>query len=314
MALLKSIFSSSNLIFILALVCGIIWPKGFPIGNALIFPALIIIITISLLRFPRGFFRKPGPLLYASVQGNVMNYLVLGNFIVLSSVFLIQKQELWIGMILIAAVPPPVAIISLGHLMHTDENSVFTNLAGAYLGALLFVPLMGLAFLKYIIPNYWNIMLIVLGLILLPLILSRLAVEKSWDKALEPYEDICMHYCSFIVFYTITAGSRSILMKWTTDLYIIAAIAFICAFLFPFVIRQIGLYFHSSENKINSFLLMGTMKDYGIAGGIALILFSQEVALPSLIFAIFSFIYINWFKYRMRHLADRPIVQENNSK
>jgi predicted Na+-dependent transporter len=49
---------------------------------------------------------------------------------------------------------------------------------------------------------------------------------------------------------------------------------------------------------------MGTMKDCGLAGGIALILFNQEVALPSLIFAIFTFIYINWFKYKRRYFID----------
>ena len=98
----------SNVIFLLALICGIILPQGFPIGNVLILLALMVILTITLLRFPRGFFRHPGPLLSASIQGNVMNYLVLGNFIILSSIFLIHKQELWIGMVLIAATVFPL--------------------------------------------------------------------------------------------------------------------------------------------------------------------------------------------------------------
>ena len=51
---------------------------------------------------------------FASIQGNVMNYLVLGNFIILTSVFLIHKQELWIGMVLVAAMPPSLEIITYG--------------------------------------------------------------------------------------------------------------------------------------------------------------------------------------------------------
>ena len=304
MALFSYLFSRSNLIFLLALIYGMILPQGFPIGNTLIFPALIVILTITLLRFPRGFFRRPGPLLSASIQGNVMNYLVLGNFIILSSIFLIHKQELWIGMVLIAAMPPPVDIILLGNLLRTDKTSIFTGLAGAYLGALLIIPLIGLGFFKYILPNYWNIILIVLGLILLPLVLSRIAVEKTWDKIIEPYEETIIDYCSFIVFYTITASGRNILMNWSSDLFIIASIALVSTFFFAFTIRKIGIYFHSHENKITSFLLLGTMKDCGLAGGIALILFNQEVAIPSLIFAIFTFIYINWFKYKRRYFID----------
>jgi BASS family bile acid:Na+ symporter len=308
MALSTYLFRS-NVIFLLALICGIILPQELTIGNILILPALMVILTITLLRFPRGFFRRPGPLLSASIQGNVMNYLVLGNFIILSSIFLIHKQELWIGMVLIAAMPPSVAIIPLGNLLRTEKTSIFTGLAGTYLGALLIIPLIGLGFFKYILPNYWNIILIVLGLILLPLVLSRLAIEKTWDKIIEPYEETIIDYCSFIVFYTITASSRNLLMNWSSDLFIIASIAIVSTFFFAFAIRKIGFYFHSEENKITSFLLMGTMKDCGLAGGIALILFNQEVALPSLIFAIFTLIHINWLKYKIKRIN---IASNNN--
>jgi BASS family bile acid:Na+ symporter len=303
----------SNVIFLLALICGIILPQGFPIGNVLIMPALMVILTITLLRFPRGFFRHPGPLLSASIQGNVMNYLVLGNFIILSSIFLIHKQELWIGMVLIAAMPPPVDIIFLGNLLRTEKTSIFTGLAGAYLGALLIIPLIGLGFFKYILPNYWNIILIVLGLIFLPLVLSRIAIEKTWDKIIEPYEETIIDYCSFIVFYTITASSRNLLINWSSDLFITASIAFVSTFFFAFAIRKIGIYFHSHENEITSFLLLGTMKDCGLAGGIALILFNQEVALPSLIFAIFTFIYMNWLVYKVRHIINASNNKEKNT-
>lgn len=304
MALSTNLFYRSNLIFLLALICGIALPQGFPIGNALIFPALVIILTITLLRFPRSFFRHPGPLLSASIQGNVMNYLVLGNFIILTSFLFIQKQDFWIGMILIAAMPPSLDIILLGNLSHIEKNSVFTSLAGAYLGALPIIPLIGLGFLKYIIPNYWNIIVIVLGLVLLPLILSRLVIDKEWDKFIEPYKETIIDYSYFIVFYAITASSRNLLLNWSPDLFTIALIAFTSTFFFAFIIRKIGLYFHTSEVRITSLLLMGTMKDCVLAGGIALILFNREVALPSLIFAVFTFIHINWLKYKLSHVSE----------
>lgn len=295
----------------MALICGVFLPQGFFLGNVLIFPALIIILTITLLRFPRGFFRHPGPLLSASIQGNVMNYLVLGNFIILTSIFFIQKQDFWIGMILIAAMPPSLDIILLGNLSNIEKNSVFTSLAGAYLGALLIIPLIGLGFLKYIIPNYWNIIVIVLGLIFLPLILSRLAIDKDWDRIIEPYEETIIDYCYFIVFYTITASSKDILMRRSSDLLVIVIIALVSTFFFAFIIRKIGFYFRINEKRITSLLLMGTMKDCGLAGGIALILFGRKVALPSLIFAVFTFVYINWLKYRISRIIP---VSSNNLK
>jgi predicted Na+-dependent transporter len=231
----------------------------------------------------------------------------------LASIFLIHKQELWVGMVLIAAMPPSVATIPLGNLLRADKTSVFTGLAGAYLGALLIIPLIGLGFFKYIHLNYWTIILLILELILLPLALSRLAVDKAWDKIIEPYEETIIDYSSFLVFYTIMASSRNLLINWSSDLFVIALIAFVSIFFFAFAIGKIGNYFHDPENKNTSFLLLGTMKDCGLAGCIALILFNQETALPSLIFAIFTFIYMNWLKYKMRHIINKSNNKEKNT-
>ena len=122
-----------NIIFIIALICGMIFPQGLQLGRMLILPALMIIITITLLRFPRGFFRHPGSLFYSSIRGNLLNYLVLGNFIILTGAFLIQKQELWVGMVLVAAMPSSLEIILLGILLRIEKNYVFTSIAGTFL-------------------------------------------------------------------------------------------------------------------------------------------------------------------------------------
>jgi hypothetical protein len=310
MALPSHTFYRSNLIFFLALICGAFLPQGFQIGKVLILPALIVIITITILRFPRGFFRHPGSLFYSSMQGNIMNYLVLGNFIILAGAFLIRKQELWIGIVLVAAMPSSLEIITLGNLLRVEKNYIFTSLAGTYLGTLLIAPLVGFCFLKYIHLNYWNIILLILGLIFLPLLISRIIIDKEWDKIIEKYEGAAIDFSYFIVFYAITANSRNFLLNWSFDLLFISLIAFVSTFLFYFMIRNIGFYLHEEENKINFFILLGTMKDCGLAGAIALMVFSPEAAIPPLMFAVFTFIYMNWIKYKTRHITGSNNIQK----
>lgn len=303
----------SNIIFMLALIFGIILPQCSPIGRMLILPALAVIITITLLRFPRGFFRNPGSLFYSSLRGNLMNYLVLGNFIILSGVFLIHKQELWVGMVLVAAMPLSLEIIIMGDLLRIKKNYVFTSVAGTYLGALLILPLVALGLLKYIPEeinlNYWNIIVMILFLIVLPLLFSRIAVDHDWDVTIQQHDDIIMDYSLFVVFYAITANCRNFILNRSADLLFIILIAFTSTFLFYFIARRIGRYFHVPQETINHFILPATMKECGLAGGIALTVFSPEVAVPSLIFAIFTYIYMNWLKFRFRHLAS----QENGA-
>jgi predicted Na+-dependent transporter len=213
-------------------------------------------------------------------------------------------------MVLVAAMPLSLEIIIMGDLLHIEKNYVFTSVAGTYLGALLIVPLVGVGFLKYMNFNYWNIIVMILCLIVLPLLFSRIAVDKDWDEIIHPHDDMIMDYSLFVVFYAITANCRNFILTWSADLLIIVFIAFTSTFLFYFIARRIGRYFHVPQEKINHFILPGTMKECGLAGGIALTVFSPEVAIPSLIFAVFTYIYMNWLKFRFRHIAD----SDNNLK
>jgi bile acid:Na+ symporter, BASS family len=296
------LFSRSNIIFLMALFCGIVLPQAAIIGAALTLPTIMIILTITPLKIPRGFFRRSGHLVPSAIRGNVMSYLFLGNLIIFTGIFFNLDIHLWIGMVLIAAAPPAIAIIPLSNLFKADAISSIAGLAGAYLGALLIAPLIVLGFVKDIPLSYWGLLLLVVELILLPLVVSRIAVEKEWDKIIEPYEGIIIDICFFIVFYTITASNKDILVDWSSDLSSIAIIAFLIIFLVALAIVKAGGFFHTAENKITSLLLLGTMKNYALAGGIGLIIFDRKAALSALIFAAVNFIYVNWLKYKKRNV------------
>ena len=227
MALSSSNIYRANIIFLLALICGFFFPQGVPIGRVLILPALTIITTVALLRFPRGFFRNPGALFYSSFHGNIMNYLLLGNFIILTSAFFIQKQELWIGMVLVAAMPASLEIIFMGYASRANKNSILAGLSGTYFGALLIIPIVSYCFLQYMNLNLWNIAILILLLILMPLVLSRLVIDKGWDEKIKTHEETMLDYGSFIVFYAIMADSKRFLVSLTSDLIVIVIIALI---------------------------------------------------------------------------------------
>jgi len=300
MARFKYLVSRSNIVFLTSVLCGFILPQANIVAAALTLPALTVILTITPLKIPRGFFRHPKKLIGSAIRGNIMSYFLLGNLIILTGIFFILDEALWIGMVLIAAIPPAVAILPLSKSFRADAASTYAGFAGAYLGALLIIPLIGLGFLKDIPLNIWDIILLIAELIILPLGFSRLIVEREWDKIIEPYENIITDCCIFIVFYSLTANGRAMLLNWPDDLSFVAFIAVIGIFLCALAIKKTGELFHASEKKITSLLLLGTMKNYGLSGGIALVIFSREAALPSLVFAIITFFYINWLKYKYK--------------
>lgn len=299
MARLRFIFSRSHVLFLLAVITGVLLPQASEFASVLTLPAMTVILAVTLLRFPRGFFQRHKPPLSGAVWGNVMNYLVMGNLIIISSIFLIREEGLWVGMVLVAAAPPSTTIIPLGNILRIDKPAMFSGMAGAYLGAALIVPLIGLGFLKFIPLNQLGLILLVAELILLPLFLSRLAVDKDWDKLIENHKGHITDGCFFIIFYALVAAARNMVVHRPMDIVFMLVIAVFTTFLLRFIINLAGNYFGTSKEKIAALVFLGTMKNYALAGAIALNVFNRQAALPALVFSAVMFIYSIWLKYKM---------------
>jgi len=312
MARIKFLFSRSHILFLLAIVIGIFLPQAAEFASVLTLPALTVILTITLLRFPRGFFRRPGPILSGAIWGNVMNYVIMGNLIIMASIFLIREDGFWVGMVLVAAAPPSTTIIPLGNILRIDKQSMFSGLVGAYLGAALIVPLIGLGFLKFIPLNHFGLILLIAELILLPLFLSRLAVDKDWDKLIENHKGHIIDWCFFIIFYALVSGTRHLIIHRPLDIVFMFVIAAISTFLLGFIINLVGNYYGTPKEKISSLVFLGTMKNYGLAGAIALNVFNKQAALPALVFSVVMFIYTIWLKYNMGNVIIADVDTKSN--
>ena len=301
MARIKFIFSRFHILFLLAIGIGILFPQAAEFASPLTYPALTVILTITLLRFPRGFFPRHKPPLSGALWGNVRNYLVMGNLIIIASIFLISDGGmLWVGMILVAAAPPATTIIPLGNILRIDKRSMFSGMAGAYMGALLIAPLIGYGFLKFIpLDDPMSLILAIFMLILLPLLLSRHAVDKDWDKLIENHKGYITDGCFFIIFYALASGTRYVVIHNPMDVVFIIVIAVLSTFLLRFIINLIGNYYGISKEKISALVFLGTMKNYALAGAIALNVFNKQAALPALVFSVVMFIYTIWLKFSM---------------
>jgi bile acid:Na+ symporter, BASS family len=296
--LFRCILNRSNIIFLLALLAGAFLPQAKEIGHVLVLLSLMIILTVTLLRFPRGFFRHPASHIAGAIWGSVMNYLVLGNLIILPALFLIRDQNLWIGIVSIAAIPPAIAIIPMAKKLQADQTLTFAGLAGAHLGTLLIAPVIGVAFFKYIPLNFDKLILLIVGLILLPLVLSRIAVDRDWDAIIERYEGLVTDCCFFIIFYTLTANNLHRILENPLEIFFISLIAVLSIVLINLVAWLIGKWYPVRKDKVQSLVLLATMKNYGLAGGIALYIFNKDAALPALVFSFFMFLYTIVLNFR----------------
>ncbi len=313
MSMIRNLATFSNLLFVLAILSGLYLPQAAPVASMLILPALMIMLTVTLLRFPGGFFKKPKTLLPSALWGNLMNYLVLGNMIILGGIFLIRDEKIWIGLVLVAAVPPAVAILSLSEKIRGDKMLTLAGFAGTYVGALILTPLIGAAFLKYVPIHYDKLILLAVTLIGMPILLSRIAVDRNWDTRIDRHEGTISSACFFVVFYALAANNATLILRWPREIIILSVLAIVTVFSISLALLLIGRFYKIPRQTISSLLLLGTMKNYGLAGGIALYLFNNEAALPALIFSVFMFLHTIWLKFRAQAHTSSPASERTPS-
>jgi bile acid:Na+ symporter, BASS family len=294
------LLSNRNFIFLLAITFGLILPQPAAWTKVLMMPALALVMTLSTINVSNDYFLKPRSILMPSLYGILMTYIILGGVILIASALLISNQNIWIGFVLIAAVPPAVAVIPFTAMLEGNVSFTLSGTVASYLAALLLMPLIFWIFIGTSFADPYKLIRIMLLLIILPLILSRIILHFNWQDRIAPVRGLLTDWGFFIVLYSMIGVNRDLIFAKPLMIAPIALVVLAATFVLGFVIEKIGVLFKLDKKKLISLVLLGTFKNQGIAGGLAMVLFDKEVALPSAIYSIFMILYIMWLDLRRR--------------
>lgn len=297
---LKSLLRNRNFILILALIVGLLWDKGTQWTEEVTLPALAIVMTLSTMSVPGSALRSFSTFLAPALSGIVMNYLILGSLLLGLNALLIHDEALRAGFVIIAAVPPAVAVIPFTFFLNGDERSSLLGTIGAYLGALIIMPLMALTFLGPGLLDPVKLIVILIELILAPLIFSRVLIKIGMDAYLEPIKGAITNWSFFLLTYTIVGLNRSLILTQPLSFLPVVFIAVASTFLLGWIIEGMGRLFHLPPKTITSLILLGTLKNYGLAGGLALALFSKKTSVPATVSSVFMIVYIIWLQFKKK--------------
>jgi BASS family bile acid:Na+ symporter len=296
----KSLMRNRNLIFAFAIAAGLFFDKGAYWTQPLVLPVLSFIMTLSMLNFPNNALRSLRSFIVPALLGIVMNYVILGNFIIGMSAILIHEEPLWIGFTIMAAVPPAIAVIPFAVFLKGSTPYAVAGTIGTYIGALIIIPLIALGLLELKDIHTDMLSVIAMELIVLPIVISRVLLWKHLNGKIEPLKGILTDWSFFLVLYTLVGLNRETIIWQPFSLMPSVLIAFTSTFLLGFAIGLAGSLFRCSKDTLTSLLLLGTLKNYGLAGGLALSLFNKEAALPALSMMTFMILYKTWLDFKMR--------------
>jgi len=266
----------------------------------LVLPALALVMTFSAANITSRDFTSlkamPGQILISLL----LNYVVMGGITLLMAWWLITDHELWTGFVVVAAVPPAVAVVPFSFMLGGNTLFSLVGMAGAYLAALVLTPaamvlLLGIDFFDPV-----DLLLILGQLVLIPVVASRILLFTGLSQRISRWRGAIVNWCFFAVIFTIVGLNRQAFFGEFDVLLRITIIAIVISFGLGYVIELVTRALHLSRENSISLILMGSMKNYGLASGILLTLFSERAAIPASICAVFGILRFVWLGFHYR--------------
>jgi BASS family bile acid:Na+ symporter len=296
-----SLFRNAGFILALAFIVGLVLPHGAAETSPAVVPLLALVMTMSIMGVsPRLFldFRKVSRPILLSL---LMNCVVLTLALIGLSFLIIRDYELRTGFILLAAVPPAVAVIPFTYRLGGNTDFSLVGTVACYLAALFIVPIISAVFWGTSVIQPVSLLITLGELIALPLAIAQLLRRTGIASKLERYRGTIVNWGFFVVVYTIVGLNQSAFLEQPERLLPTAAAAFISTFVLAYIIDRVSRFSGVNRASRISLILSGTRKNYGMAAAIALALFSPRAAAAvAMVFAIVHFIWLTFWVRRMR--------------
>jgi BASS family bile acid:Na+ symporter len=212
--------------------------------------------------------------------------------------WLINDPELWTGFVLESAVPPGAAIVPFSYILKGDSTFALLGSFGAYLSALLLMPLMASTLAGTSLIQPLRLLSVLLQLIVLPLLLSRLVLASPLRAQLNQWRGAIVNWAFTLLFFTVIGLNRDALLSEPNVLLRAGAIALVGNFGLSFVLDRLLRRGGVDRARRVTCILMGTIKNTSLGAAVALSLFSERTSIPAAVVSATNVLYMVWLGLR----------------
>ena len=265
------LIQNSTLVLTLSVLFGLVLPGPADATEALVTPALMIMMAFSLTEVDLGRDIKSSGSLQSGAIGILLNYGLLSGLILILSQSL-PDGSLRNGFVIMAAVPPAVAVLPMTRILKGDMRFSLAGEILSYLASLLLMPLIIYLFSRQtgISPLY--LLQISIVLILIPAFASRLVRMLPINPVLP------INLGFFLVTYTVIGLNQGALWSDAGSVaWISIARTFAVGLAVLILARSAGL----KSSQAISYTLLGSFKNLGLAAAVSLLLFGPAAGLPA---------------------------------
>lgn len=297
------LFRNMGFILALAFILGLALPQGAPQTGPAVTPLLALIMTLSITGVSPKLFldfkRVSRPILISLL----LNYAVLTFTLIGLASLLIRDYELWVGFVILAAVPPAVSVIPFTYRLEGDVDFSLIGTVASYLAALFITPLISIAFVGTNLIQPGRLLMTLGELIAIPFGVAYLLRRTGVASKLGKYRGTIINWGFFVVVYTIVGLNQGAFLAQPLSLLPVALIAFVSTFVLGYLIDRLARFLNRDKPNRVSLIFLGTRKNYGMAAAIALALFSSRGALPAAVATVLAVVHFIWLTFWVKRMV-----------
>jgi BASS family bile acid:Na+ symporter len=261
-------------ILTLAVAFGFFLPGPAERIEPLVIPALFLMMAFSMVGIDLGF-----PPIRRALAGFLINYLILSGLILLLASAVLEEEALVLGFVVMAAVPPAVAVVPLTKLLAGDVRLALHSETLSYLASIALTPLIISIYAREAGAGEGmgaevggETLELVLLLIFLPILASKWVGRLRIDPA-HP-----INAGLFAVTYIVVGLNSSAISMEVAGVLLIAVAR---TFASGAIVYAAALFAGIERPQRIAYTLFASFKNLGLAATLALLLFGPRAAVPA---------------------------------
>jgi BASS family bile acid:Na+ symporter len=288
---------NSNLLFLIAFLLGLFLGGYAPLLKGYILPALILIMSLSTTQISLSELTHVKHYIRDIFFVFVINYLFLSGLILLANHLIIRDHDLYVGFVVMAAIPSAVAVLPFTYLLKGEMTVSLIGSASLYLLALAVAPIISFQLLDVGRVNPFRLIIVLIQLILIPFIVSRLLLKWRAFHQIKGNTNILVNLAFFLIIYVVIGMNRSTFLSHFDVLILVSSIAFLRTFVSGHLVDLLSRLAGTDRGRRMSYVLFGSFKNLGLAAAITLVLFNERAAIPAAVTIPFEILFFIWFSY-----------------
>jgi BASS family bile acid:Na+ symporter len=227
----------------------------------------------------------------------LINYFFLSGLILLANHLLIRDPDLYVGFVVMAAIPSAVAVLPLTYLLRGEMMVSLIGSASLYLLALVIAPLLSFHLLDVGKIEPLKLISVLIQLIVIPFLVSRLLLKWKGFQQIKVNLDMVVNLAFFLIIYVVIGMNRSTFLSHFDVLILVSSIAFLRTFVSGHLVDLFFRLVSRDRERRMTYVLFGSFKNLGLAAAIAIFFFNERAAIPAAVTSPFELIFFVWFNY-----------------